>query len=601
MFAVKFTRKDLKSFVLTLIVGLAAVMAVFYLIRPQSYFGLDQGECILTVATIGDYFLVGDNTGALSMSPPGVLNHNQELPLFTHWIRNLLYPPIVTYSVDELNRQTPPENFYHRYRSAHLDLDGFNNIDPSLVRQIQRTSSSYRYLIDFSSKAASLRCSDGLPMPTTASLARPIIALQDTLSKLGSITNDIRLYLDDDGGLVADIHTETGGISALYDLMLGHTHLFRTDLTQSNRFIGCGLFRLADGSEGNGIDVENQSITMVINPDGFGPKTYFPATCGMDEAGQGIPAHYCFKRYTSDTQITVESASYDILLASYNPYQSRGVPIPEDVVAQSLPVGTHYYAVINSQLFQDREERIALYRGLFIPAVQELLLKKVIENSEDIPVDYWFPRSWEMTLNVEAVTDIIDYKFGSLRGDITPLRDFKGEFRIILSGSENPPDPERNPLLREIISRLATLGIPESNVRLISGETATGGWPIAHMVLFTAKYDPIFGDPTLLLSSQAGNLRAVSPSANSGWEAKLQNASRRILISGPSSRDVLTYVNDVQKSLVNDAFLFPLFTVPYYVFTRKGVVNHMEMNYREGFINMDRWVVDVSSRCEGTK
>jgi len=193
---------------------------------------------------------------------------------------------------------------------------------------------------------------------------------------------------------------------------------------------------------------------------------------------------------------------------------------------------------------------------------------------------------------------IIDGLFGSLRADTIPLKNFQGEFKIILSGSENPPEPERNPLLHEIIAKLGALGLESSRVMLISGENVTtGNWPLAHLVLFTSKYDQIFGDPTQLLSSHAGNLRSISPSANSGWEGMLKNASRRILISGPNSRDVLAYMNNVQRAFVDDAFLFPLYSVPYYIFSRKGVINHLEMNYREGFVNMDRWLVDTTKRC----
>jgi len=570
---------------------IAAVIFVVFLKKNDDPLSCDNyPDCTLTIATIGDYFVQGDTDGVMSLGPSGITNREDDSSVFLHWIRKLLYPSLVAYIVDEFNHQEMPTEYFSGYRSIHLDLDGKKSIDPGFVTREEQSSDFFRFRVDFSPKSDGFLCSDGAPINSPHALKRPVMALRENIARQGVIEDDIKLYFDEES-LLADISTQTGGNDVVYDLLLGHINLFRVRPNTSNQFVPCGIFNFAQ----DGVDAAQQNVDLEINHRGYGFLPDIEKSCCIKNDGSVKVPKFCFRRYTSDSQAISKDAKFDILISSYNPFKKHGEKKPDEIIEKTLPVGTHFFAVINAQSIQDKNERLFIYKEVFTSAVREIIRKGIMEVPEEDISPYWFPYTWSATRNIEKNTEITDYKYTKLE---SPVISFKAKpVKILVVGSENPAEQERNPLLKAIIENFKNVGVIENQIKIIAGAKYENNWNAADIVLFTSKYDPLFGDPTSLILSHSSNIRKLSPGSNSSWEQKLKSASRRILLTGLNSKDVLHFVAGVQKEFVEDAFIFPIFTIPYHVFFRQEIFSHIEMNYREGFVNFDKWRMNIEGRC----
>lgn len=553
-------------------------------------------DCFLLFATVGESIAKDSERSMGTLLPPGYRSATAVSALGI-WIRNLLYPPIMQYCVDEIGARAPSNKEYANYRSSYFGLSCAPDEQPTCLQTTQASTTQFIATASCGVPAGRL-CADGYPPAPMYALDASLRAMEQLLVSTGTgLVDQHKVEVEAPAGaqtLLARIETQGGGVTALLSIILSNLREFRegTDLKP----ISCGPFRLASqrSDDAPGIDPATGMVRFVRDP-GWGGGSGLPEFAGLDSLGARRRARYCFKEFPTIAAAAAPNADFDVMIAPFDPYSKAKTSLPPEISRASLTVGRHVFAVLNAQRFQDPATRRGLYSGILRPSVESLVKDRVIARVDDAPADYWFPRRWESTANLfRPGNDFPALPGFAFSASLAPLVPVNRTLTVACAGASIPCDPDRTPILAEIKSRLRQFaGVPDVTT-LKDGSR----WEDADIVLFESEFDPKFGDPTSLLLSYKTELRTVAPTGQINCLELLDQTSSLLMLQGPNHHTVLTQAVEVQRVLNEAAFVYPLYAVPYFVFWRPNRIAHLEMNYRAGFVNFEKWVLGPERSCQ---
>jgi len=548
-------------------------------------------ECLVVIATFEGSFLENDETGEESFVSPAEISAASlfRMPPHLIWLRSLLYPPAVTYCLDELNGEENYNNsIFSRYKSKTLNLDCKYDKLPDCISRSEINSKTIEYRIScFNDKL----CTGRQTCISRKELQNSVDSLLSVLEEAGvpnSSSNQplFSAYMNGND-IIIRISSTTGGQTVLMSLLLSNLQLFRHDKTS------LGPFRLANKkSDGiRGIDKEYDTVRLVRNRSDFRTQPNWPVSCNK-RSGEKL-ALYCFKKMPTLEAAAKKDAGFDLLLTPYDPYIITGRKQPKNINKLELMVGTHVFAAINAKKIGDIQERIAIYKKVLIPSVELSLNENTIESLTDKVADYWFPLGWEGSENVlkncdRSKSSAIPFSDLEALPEIKNIK--KQSLNIIVIGM--PLNPDSNPLLKKI-DKLFKEKLGVDKISILPNQD---NWPKADIILFLTRYDPIVGDPSSLLLNFAESLKKLAPIGSSAsdspgraWLDHLRSLRNYLLENGPNNCLVADHIKSVQAKLKETAFIYPLYHMPYYIFYRTDHLSHIEMNYKIGFANLNRW------------
>jgi hypothetical protein len=200
---------------------------------------------------------------------------------------------------------------------------------------------------------------------------------------------------------------------------------------------------------------------------------------------------------------------------------------------------------------------------------------------------FWFPTGWVYTdIIIRKRPELIRYSFNIIKesAQMTPLENDK-LLRIALTKGIRRDDL----FVDAVEANLIAKKFPDPHVYVQDKEFDPNPYDI---VIIKAAFDIETGEPSQTLRSIAGQYLLKSPSVN----APLRRLPENILKFGSADSTVIEDMVEIQETLWNDAYLFPLFTVPIYIYYNPNRVAHPAFNYREGFVHLDKWNTETVAR-----
>jgi hypothetical protein len=284
-----------------------------------------------------------------------------------------------------------------------------------------------------------------------------------------------------------------------------------------------------------------------------------------------------------------QRADYALGYAEYD--VCRGV-LKEGYKTLKLPMGRQVWIAINANKLTDKAKRRAFYIGIAAPAVKSLFASKTLDKVyEDTPPSYWFPAGERWGGGKQAVDNastMVGKTFENTQGTCTALTARMYKYYLSGSGCAEP--------LKSAIEKQLQSCLGDKAKLLLTKELSD-----ADFVIFRGQFDHIYEDAAQLILDHDKVLQDLKPGTTNRYQSKLASLSNGILVHGANDPNVASTLEDLQSILFDQAWLYPLYDEPYYVYyDPEQLEGEPQMNGRTGFVSLDRWGPKADSICEKT-
>ena len=510
------------------------------------------------------------------------IDPNGSHPLLLRWLLNLVYEPCIRYKVDETVAvgEAPrprPSNIRDIYEGTLMDLSDFTTtIDP-----MGKCVGSFVLR-----KQPPVFFADGTGPLRVPQLEYGFASFRSLIRNTYSDSSKVEIVTESDR-VRASVENITGCQNAMLGLVLSVPRAFTTrEVNGQNMYVGTGPFRFAQSGEQQLILTRNERHPMA-------------AQLGIDEIE--------FAYYQDLNDIASGNARVDMVISNYDVYRRAGREPPERMAVRMVPIGMHYFAVVNRKRVPDEARRTLIWKKGLEPARERLFANGDLPRLEALSSDYWFPAGWASGSVMQAyVPELKQAAFGHGLPEVDGEARLEGRIAVLLVGGVLTDDT-REPFVGYLRDALRSAGAREVSFNVAS--SATTDWGNYDIVLFRREFDPLFGDPSQLLTG--GGIGAQIESAVTDGNERLKRNlgvfAGLILNSGPNNASVAERTFEIQQDLAKDISLFPLFTVPTYIYYDKAKMDSVKANYREGFVSLANWglrveppVITAKGGCGGT-